>query len=121
VIFVLLPIRPESVAWITGRVDSLPTLFYFASFLLYVRSIRPKRTSHRREPASGRLSLLWSVILFFAALFSKQNTITMVPALVLFDWVVRRRQSRSRGRGCARISVHRAHDWLPHAALRRVS
>ena len=40
VIFVLLPIQAESVAWITGRVDSLPTLFYFASFLLYVRSVR---------------------------------------------------------------------------------
>jgi hypothetical protein len=75
VIFVLLPIQAESVAWITGRVDSLPTLFYFASFLLYIRS-----------------AYLWSVILFFAALFSKQNTITMAPALVLFDWIVRRQR-----------------------------
>jgi hypothetical protein len=92
VIFVLLPIQAESVAWITGRVDSLPTLFYFASFLLYVRSVRlqPDPTDVPR----GRLrpAYLWSVFLFFAALFSKQNTITMVPALVLFDWVVRRRR-----------------------------
>jgi hypothetical protein len=35
---------------------------------------------------------VWSVLLFFAALFSKQNTITMAPALVLFDWIVRRRR-----------------------------
>ena len=33
-VFVLLPIQAESVAWVTGRVDSLPTMFYFASFLL---------------------------------------------------------------------------------------
>jgi len=85
VIFVLLPIQAESVAWITGRVDSLPTLFYFASFLLYVRSVRTGGV--RLQPA-----YLWSVILFFAALFSKQNTITMAPALVLFDWIVRRRR-----------------------------
>src|SRR6185436_10776685 len=86
VIFVLLPIQAESVAWITGRVDSLPTMFYFASFLLYVRSARDfSRSWH--QPA-----YLCSVILFFAALFSKQNTITMVPALVLFDWVVSRRR-----------------------------
>ena len=100
VIFVLLPIQAESVAWITGRVDSLPTLFYFASFLLYVRSIRPKPdlTNSGLRPdhpniSRGRLqaAYVWSVILFFAALFSKQNTITMVPALVLFDWVVRGR------------------------------
>jgi hypothetical protein len=74
-LFVLLPIQAESAAWITGRVDSLPTLFYFASFLLYARS-----------------AYRWSVVLFFAALFSKQNTITMAPALVLFDWIVRRRR-----------------------------
>src|SRR6185436_9126223 len=42
VVFVLLPIQAESVAWVTGRVDSLPTFFYFASFLLYVRSVRLK-------------------------------------------------------------------------------
>jgi len=86
VLFVLLPIQAESVAWITGRVDSLPTLFYFASFLLYVQAARRLRRG-RLQPA-----YLWSVILFFAALFSKQNTITMVPALVLFDWMVRRRR-----------------------------
>ena len=85
VIFVLLPIQAESVAWITGRVDSLPTLFYFASFLLYVRSVRPDGVRLQR-------AYLWSVILFFAALFSKQNTITMAPALVLFDWIVRHRR-----------------------------
>lgn len=79
VAFVLLPIQAESVAWVTGRVDSLPTFFYFASFLLYVGSHRLK--------ANYR----WSVAFFFAALFSKQNTITMAPALVLFDWLVRRR------------------------------
>ena len=92
VIFVLLPIQAESVAWITGRVDSLPTLFYFASFLLYVRSVRPQ--PDHPDLSSGRLQPVYfgSVILFFLALFSKQNTITMAPALVLFDWIVRRRR-----------------------------
>jgi hypothetical protein len=104
VIFVLLPIQAESVAWITGRVDSLPTLFYFASFLLYVRSVRLKPNptnadgvrlqADHPDISRGRLqpAYLCSVVLFFAALFSKQNTITMAPALVLFDWIVRRRR-----------------------------
>ena len=61
VIFVLLPIQAESVAWITGRVDSLPTLLYFASFLLYVRSLRLKP-----DPAGGgrgwlQPAYMWSV------------------------------------------------------------
>ena len=89
-IFVVLPIEAESVAWVTGRVDSLPTSFYFASFLLYVRSVR------RKPDSTGGIRLQadywWSVLLFFAALFSKQNTITMAPALALYDWMVDRRR-----------------------------
>jgi hypothetical protein len=119
-IFVVLPIQAESVAWVTGRVDSLPAMFYFASFLLYVRAVRlepdpegegrlkPAPTSTGQvqpvltstgqvQPVAtrgGRLqpAYLWSVILFFVALFSKQNTITMAPALMLFDALVRRRR-----------------------------
>jgi hypothetical protein len=70
------------VAWITGRVDSLPACFYFASFLLFVRW----RASGRRA------TYVWSVALFFAALFSKQNTITLAPAIVLFDIIVVRQR-----------------------------
>ena len=92
-LFVVLPIQAESVAWVTGRVDSMPAMFYFASFLLYVRSVglTPEPTEAARR---GRLqpTYLWSVILFFVALFSKQNTITMAPALILFDAIVRRRR-----------------------------
>ena len=90
-VFVVLPIQAESVAWVTGRVDSLPTFFYFASFLLYVRSIHLKAdaTGGSSTDADRSKRLYWgSVALFFAALFSKQNTITMVPALVLFDVIV---------------------------------
>lgn len=78
VVFVLLPVQAESVAWITGRVDSMPAFFYAASFLAWVR-----------WRAGGRArSYLWSLGLFFVALFSKQNTITLAPALVLWDGIV---------------------------------
>src|SRR6266566_3353740 len=90
-VFVLLPIQAESVAWVTGRVDSLPTFFYFASFLLYVWWVRLKAdpTDGSSPDAGRRWTLYWgSVAMFFAALFSKQNTITLAPALVLFDWIV---------------------------------
>lgn len=98
-IFVVLPIQAESVAWVTGRVDSLPTCFYLASFLLFVR------WRHR-----ARLPIyLWSVALFFAALFSKQNTITMAPALVLFDWIVDRRRIE--------ISWRWLRPYVPYVAL----
>jgi hypothetical protein len=94
-IFVVLPIQSESVAWITGRVDSLPTLFYFASFLLYVHAGRLKAA-----PA------YWaSIALFFAALFSKQNTITMFPALFAFDWILGREIRWRRYVPCIALTV----------------
>ena len=108
-IFVLLPIQAESVAWITGRVDSLPTLFYFASFLLYVRAVRP--TTDRDALPRGRLvAAYWSsVMLFFVALFSKQNTVTMTPALILFDWIVNRRRIE--------LTWTRLRPYVPYAVL----
>jgi hypothetical protein len=85
-VFVLLPLGAESVAWITGRVDSLPAFFYLLTFHSYARW-------RRSEPAHHRL-YVWSVIWFFAALFSKQNTITMIVAIAAFDWIVLRRSIR---------------------------
>mgnify|MGYP001315101697 CR=1 FL=1 len=73
VAFAILPIQTESVAWITGRVDSLPTLFYVAGFLAWVRW----------RKAGGAARYLSALGLLFLALFSKQNTITFVPALAL--------------------------------------
>ena len=84
VAFALLPMQAESVAWITGRVDSIPAMFYLGSFLLYVR------WAHGTSPGN-RPAYVWSLILFFCALFSKQNAITLAPALLLYDVIVRRR------------------------------
>ena len=81
-IFVLLPVHTESVAWITGRVDSMPALFYLASFLAYVRF---------RQRPSPRV-YTWSLGLFVVALFTKQNTITMVATLAGYDVIVGRRR-----------------------------
>jgi hypothetical protein len=76
VVFVLLPVHAESVAWITGRVDSMPALFYVASFLAYAR--------WRASAASRRLYIA-ALTLFFVALFTKQNAITMVATLAAYD------------------------------------
>jgi hypothetical protein len=83
-VFAILPMQTESVAWITGRVDSMPACFYLASFLLFVRW---------RERL--RLSLyIWSVAAYFVALFTKQNTVTLPAALLLYDAIIARRPVR---------------------------
>lgn len=83
-VFAVLPIHAETVAWISGRADSMPTLFYLSSFLAYAM--------WRRTSAAW---LYWSsVAVFFLALFSKQSMITMVATLVLFDALAEGRRPR---------------------------
>jgi hypothetical protein len=84
--FALLPSSAESVAWITGRVDSLPAFYYLLSFLCYAR--------WRSDSTGSSRLYVWSLIWFFQALFSKQNTITMVAAIAAYDWIVLRRPIR---------------------------
>ena len=83
VVFAVLPLHAESVAWITGRVDTIPTVFFLGSFLAYARW---RRNEMRSTPL-----YVCSLVLFVCALFSKQNTIVMVAALVLYDTVAERR------------------------------
>jgi len=80
VIFVLLPVHGESVAWITGRVDSMPALFYMLAFWAFARW----RDTGSRSRACYALSLA----MLFVALFTKQTTITMVATLAAWDLVV---------------------------------
>ena len=86
-VFAVLPLHAESVAWITGRVDTIPALFFLGSFLAYA-------LWRRGEEKSTRLYLC-SLLLFFCALFSKQNTIIMVATLFLYDLVAERRPIRA--------------------------
>lgn len=98
--FALLPGQAESVAWITGRVDSMPALFYFAAFLAYVHWRRNHRWS----------AYAWALVLFFIAVFSKQNTITMVATLASYDLLILRREERGSFLSCVAA-------WLPFAAI----
>ena len=52
----VLPMQTESVAWVTGRVDSMPAFFYLAAFLLYVPLARG---------GAGRRCTSWSVAACF--------------------------------------------------------
>jgi len=60
----------------------MPAFFYLASFLAYALW---------RESESSSRWYLSSLALFFVALFTKQNTITMVATLAAYDVMVRRK------------------------------
>ena len=76
------PGRPRA-GLVTGRVDSMPAFFYLATFLAYV---------HWRRDLDGRYAA--ALALFFVALFSKQNTITMAATLAVYDLFFLDREQR---------------------------
>src|SRR5207302_3837465 len=90
VLFAVLAAHAEPVAWISGRADSIPAVFFFGAMLGYAYWRR-----------SGRLwAFGLAVAACFLALFSKQSAIIIPVLLVLYDWMVEGRRPWR--------------NWLPH-------
>jgi hypothetical protein len=94
-VFALMPSHAEPIAWISGRVDSLASLFYLGAFLCFVRF----RVDNRHR------WLLAAVVVFAFGLFAKQSMVTLPVLLVACDWFWFRRRD-SRERSLARLWVH---------------
>jgi len=75
-VFVSHPIQVEAVTNIWQRAASMAAMFYLASLCFYVKS----RCS---EGSSGRLYYIFSLIFAVAAMFTKENAVTL-PLIVLF-------------------------------------
>ncbi len=75
VLFALMPVHAETVVWISGRADSLPSLFMLLTLLAY-HLWRTKR-------GAGWYGL--ALLACFLALFSKQSAIVLPVALVCWD------------------------------------
>ena len=110
VVFAVLPVQAESVAWITGRVDSMPAFFYLATFIAYVRWRLSSSPADTRAPHRSTRWYGIALALFFVALFSKQNTITMVATLAAYDLFVLDRERRGSLISCIAA-------WLPFALM----
>jgi hypothetical protein len=85
VLFAVLPNHAETVAWISGRADSIVALFYLSALLAYA-------AWRRLEPGVWLYAV--SLGAFFLALFSKQSAITMLATLVMYDLMVEGRRLR---------------------------
>lgn len=102
--FALMPSHAEPIAWISGRVDSLASLFYLGAFLCFVRF----RLEHRRR------WLVAALAIFSCGLFAKQSIVTFPAVIIAFDWIwpaERRPHDRpeaahARGRWFARAWPH---------------
>lgn len=76
-VFAVHPVHTEAVSWISGRTDSLVTLFFFVSFLFYLKYSDFFENNNR---------FLYISLLFYAlGLLSKEMIITLPVIIVLFD------------------------------------
>ena len=77
-IFALHPVHTEAVTWVVGRAEVMAGLFYFLSFLLYIKA---------GESISFRNRLfIGSNISYLFALLSKEMAITLPILLFVYDY-----------------------------------
>jgi tetratricopeptide (TPR) repeat protein len=80
-LFGLHPTHVESVAWVTERKDTLSTLFWLLTMLVYVR--------YAERPAVGRYLVV--LVVFALGLMAKPMLVTLPAVLLLLDyWPLRR-------------------------------
>ena len=77
VLFALHPVHTEAVANITGRSEVLAACFFLLGLL-----------AHMQYRETGRTRLLAAVsACYLSAVFSKESAITLLGAVLLYDWV----------------------------------
>jgi tetratricopeptide (TPR) repeat protein len=88
-IFALHPVGVESVAWISEQKNTLSTVFYLLSALVYLRWQEGELNAEAEggPDASPRPSLYWvATASFIFALLSKSVTATLPAALLVMAW-----------------------------------
>ena len=76
-LFLLHPVQTEAVAYIAGRSDSLSAVFFLAAFALFL---------YRRSQAITWPVAAGVLILFGAAMLTKENTVVLPALLLLTDY-----------------------------------
>ena len=76
-IFLLHPIQTESVAYLAGRSEAVSVMILYAAFTVFL---------YRRKTAIGWGTALLVLLLFGAALLSKEHTIALPALLLLTDY-----------------------------------
>jgi len=81
-LFAVHPVHTEAVSWISGRTDSLVSLFFFASFLYYLKFV-----DDSKEEGKINKYLILSLVFYLIGLLSKEMIITMPVMIILFDYI----------------------------------
>jgi hypothetical protein len=84
-LFLVHPTKTEAVAWISGCKDVVSSGLALAALLAWLRARR------RRDPASG----VGAAALFFLAALAKGNTVAVLGAAAVLEWLSPRRSARA--------------------------
>lgn len=76
-LFAIHPVHVESVAWVSGVVDPLMSVFFLGAFLGYLH--------WRQRGAAGWLSL--SLVLGFLAMLTKEPAVTLPAVVFAYAWI----------------------------------
>jgi len=104
VLFAVHPVHAEAIAWVSGKVDSLATAFYLASFALYLRW----------RGRGGHLRFAGSLAAFGLGLLSKEVLLTLPALLVAADLLL---PEASTLRERLARTLRGAAAWVPFAVL----
>lgn len=80
-LYVVHPLSTETVAYISGRPDSLAALFMLLCFILYVKQLE--------RPQIYRYILM--IMSYLAALLSRENSVVLAPLLLLYHVAFKKR------------------------------
>ena len=76
-IFSTHPVHTEAVSWVSGRTDSLVTLFFFAAFYFYITYSELKENKY----------IIFSFVFYALGLMSKEMIVTFPVIIILFDFL----------------------------------
>lgn len=95
-IFAVHPIHTEAVAWISGRTDSMVTMFFLASFLFYIEFTKEQRHVNETNTIESitdknYLYLALSLVFYTFGLLTKEMIVTMPVIILLYDFIYRKK------------------------------
>jgi len=95
-IFAVHPIHTEAVTWISGRTDSMVTMFFFGSFLCYIEFTKEQKYLKEKNTLKSitdrnYLYLFLSLLFYACGLLTKEMIITMPVIVFLYDFVYRKK------------------------------
>ncbi len=91
VLFALHPKHAESVAFISGRTDTLAALLVCLAMLLHLRGARTLEAGTPRDGVRGRWLHAAAVGFYLLGLLAKEMAVVMIPWLAVLHLVVERR------------------------------